>query len=97
MDELKIEHAGDDGGGAWFIALDGRRVGEMSYVTTGAGEITILHTEVGEELRGRGAGAKLVEAGVAWARANHKKVVAQCAYAKATIAKRKELQDVLAG
>ena len=96
MDDLTISYAHKGHVGAWFIDLDGKRVGEMAYEDTAPDTITILHTEVGPELRGRGAGLKLVEAGVAWAREHKKKVIAQCAFAKATIEKHPGLQDVLA-
>jgi predicted GNAT family acetyltransferase len=74
---------------------DGKRVGEMVYTVTDPGTVTIVHTEVGPELKGKGAGLKLVEAGVAWARQHGKKVIAQCPFAAATIAKHPELQDVV--
>ena len=96
MSDLKIEHAPDGEQGAWFIEQAGRRVGEMVYVTNRPGTITIVHTEVGPELRGHGAGLKLVEAGVAWARANGKHIIPRCAFAKATFEKHPELRDVLA-
>src|SRR6185436_18799516 len=96
MDELTIEHAHEGETGAWFITVDGQRVGEMIYEDVGPDAIKIIHTEVGPSLRGMGAGEKLVRAGVAWAREHGKKVVAQCPYARATIAKHPELQDVLA-
>lgn len=95
-DDLDIAHVHEGNEGAWTIELDGKRVGEMTYEDSGADTITILHTEIGPELRGRGAGLKLVEAGVGWARANGKKVVAQCSFARATIEKHPELKDVLA-
>ena len=93
---MDIEHAEVEGLGAWFIAQDGRRIGEMVYEVSGPKQITILHTEVGPELRGKGAGLKLVEAGVAWARANGFHIVPQCPFARATIEKHPELQDVVA-
>lgn len=96
MGDLDISHAHKGKIGAWFIDLDGKRVGEMAYEDTAPDTITILHTEVGPELRGRGAGLKLVEAGVAWARAHGKKIIAQCPFAKATIDKHPEMHDVLA-
>jgi predicted GNAT family acetyltransferase len=96
MDDLEIAYTHEGKEGAWFISLDGRRVGEMVYVDSGADTITIVHTQVGDELRGKGAGLKLVEAGVAWAREHGKKVVPQCPFARATIQKHKALQDVLA-
>jgi predicted GNAT family acetyltransferase len=94
--DLKIEHAPTGDHGAWFIEHDGRRVGEMVYRTDRPGTITIVHTEVGPELRGQGAGLKLVEAAVVWAREQGKKIIAQCKFARATFEKHPELRDVLA-
>ena len=95
MDDLAIKHHEAGGAGAWFIEEGGKRVGEMAYTVKDAGTITIVHTEVGPELRGRGAGQRLVEAGVAWAREHGKKVIAQCPFAAAVFAKHPELRDVL--
>lgn len=95
MDDLPIKHVQVGTTGAWFIEQDGKRVGEMAYSVTDPKTITIVHTEVGPELRGRGAGLLLVEAGVAWAREHGKMVIAQCPFAAATFAKHPELRDVL--
>ena len=95
MGELRIQQSHDDGGGAWFIEEGGRRVGALTYTVDAPGTVTFVHTEVGPELRGRGAGQKLVEAGDAWARAHGKKVIADCAFARSVLDKRPDLQDVL--
>ena len=97
MDDLAIGHETTQTGGAWTIEKDGRRVGELAYTDKDPGTIVLTHTEVGPELRGQGAGLKLVEAAVAWARQHQRKVVPSCSYAKAQIEKHAELQDVLAG
>lgn len=96
-DHLHIEHVDAGGKGAWFIEQDGRRVGELVYRTDRPGTITLVHTGVGPELRGRGAGKLLVEASVAWARAKHIQIIPVCEFAKATFDKHPELRDVLAG
>jgi predicted GNAT family acetyltransferase len=96
MAELEIGHETNDSGGAWTIVKDGRRVGELAYTTKDPLTIVLTHTEVGPELRGLGAGARLVETAVGWARANRRTIVAACPFAKATIDKRPDLQDVLA-
>jgi predicted GNAT family acetyltransferase len=55
---------------------------------------TINHTEVPPSLGGRGLGGKLVAAAVAFARASKLRVVPNCSYARAWIAKHPEaLQD----
>ncbi len=87
----------DDNGhkGAFFIEQDGERVGEMTYTMAGKSRMIIDHTEVGDSLRGTGAGKKLVIAGVEYARENDLRVLPLCPFAKAVIDKTPELQDVL--
>ena len=68
----------------------------MTYTTAGATRIIIDHTEVSDELRGMGAGAKLVAAAVEWARAANRKVMPLCPFAKSVFDKTPAYQDVLA-
>ena len=91
--EIKQEH--NDHKGAFFIEKEGKRVGEMTYTMAGTERMIIDHTEVGEELRGTGAGKRLVYAGVEYSRENGIKVIPLCPFAKAIIDKTPELQDVL--
>ncbi len=68
----------------------------MTYSKAGADKIIIDHTEVSEELKGQGAGKKLVAAAVEKARKEGFKILPLCPFAKATIQKDASLQDVLA-
>ena len=73
---------------------DGRRVGVLTYSV--AGDVAIInHTEVDPSLRGTGAGGRLVEAAVNWARAEHKHVMPLCPYAKSVFDRTSEYVDVL--
>ena len=67
----------------------------MSYTTAGERRIIIDHTDVSDELRGTGAGARLVDAAVQWARAEGKKIVPLCPYAKSVFDKTPAYRDVL--
>jgi predicted GNAT family acetyltransferase len=51
---------------------------------------------VGPELRGRGAGQRLVEESVRWARSTGRRVLPLCPFARAALARSNELQDVMA-
>lgn len=51
------------------------------------GEIDLIHTEVPEELGGRGLGNKLVEAALAYARDNRLKVVPSCSFVSKYLAR----------
>jgi hypothetical protein len=81
--------------GSFYIELDGQRVGELTFTTAGP-TVIIDHTEVGDALRGQGAGKSMVEAAVAWARAEHKKIMPLCPFAKSVFDKEPTLRDVLA-
>ena len=60
------------------------------------GRITFTHTEVPDELEGRGIGSKLVKAAFEDARAQGLKVVPACPFVKHYIEKHPEMQDLLA-
>jgi predicted GNAT family acetyltransferase len=93
---IAIEHEEADGRGAFFIARSGVRLAEMTYTRAGEDLVIVDHTEVHEALRGLGAGRKLLDALVAWARRTHTRVMATCPYAKAQFDKDPSIRDVLA-
>ena len=94
--ERLVVHQRDGGRGAFVIRKDGEVAAQLAY--TSAGDIVILeHTEVDAALRGTGAGAQLVEAAVAWARAEKKRLLPLCPFARATFSRRPDLQDVVVG
>jgi predicted GNAT family acetyltransferase len=80
--------------GAFVIDSDSKRLAEMTYTAVGDKLIIIDHTDVGESLRGTGAGRKLVEAAVLWARAEGKRIVPLCPFAKSVFDKTPEYADV---
>ena len=92
---MKIQNQEHGTKGAFFIEQDGEWIAEMTYRKSGAGVMTIDHTEVDESLQGKGVGKDLVEAGVKFARENDLKIVAQCSFAKKVIDETPEFQDVL--
>ena len=93
---MEIRHEETGHRGAFFTERDGKRLGQMTYTTAGATRIIIDHTEVSDELRGTGTGAKLGAAAVEWARAANRKVIPLCPYAKSVFDKTPAYQDVLA-
>jgi predicted GNAT family acetyltransferase len=79
----------------FFIERDGKRLATLTYSVAGEKRIIIDHTDVSDELRGTGAGARLVEAAVQWARAEHKIVIPLCPFAKSVFDKTPAYKDVL--
>ena len=82
--------------GRYALALDGHEA-ELSYSRLGGATIIIDHTGVPDALRGRGAGEALVARAVEDARAEGRKIVPLCPFAKARIARHPDWQDVLRG
>jgi uncharacterized protein len=92
---MEIKHKHSETKGSFYIELEGKVVGEMTYSIAGPELIIIDHTEVGEELKGKGAGAQLLNANVAYARENNIKIIPLCPFAKSMFDKKEELRDVL--
>lgn len=89
-----VEHEEQGHRGAFFIEKDGERVGQMTYTRANPSLIVIDHTEVSAVLKGQGAGRRLLDALVAWARETQTKVVPVCPFAKAQFEKDASLRDV---
>ena len=68
----------------------------MTYSMAGTDKFIIDHTEVNEELKGSGAGKKMVMEAVNFARTNKLKIIPLCPFAKSVFDKSLEIRDVLA-
>ena len=81
--------------GSFSLSRGGKRLGEMTFARVNAGLVNLDHTEVSDELKGQGAGRKLLDAAVAWARETNTKILPTCSYAKAQFDKDASIRDVL--
>jgi predicted GNAT family acetyltransferase len=66
-----------------------------AYYDLAGSIITFTHTEVPEELGGKGVGSRLVKGALDQVRARGLKVVAQCPFVKAYIGKHPDYGDLL--
>lgn len=92
---MNIERIEYGNKGAFLIKDNDQRQAEMTYSKAGDKLIIIDHTEVSDALRGTGAGKKLVQASVDYARANNIKILPLCPFAKSVFDKTPEFSDVL--
>ncbi|MBX3597474.1 MAG: N-acetyltransferase [Rhizobiaceae bacterium] len=92
-DEIKLDETASKGR-YWLRAQDGSEA-EMTYTKSGESTIIIDHTLVPDAFRGQGVGVKLVERGVADARAARKKIIPLCPFAAAQFRRHPEWSDVL--
>lgn len=92
---MNIQHEDNGKKGAFYIDLNDERVGEMTYTWAGESMFIIDHTEVSEKLKGQGAGKKLLEAAVLFARKMRVKILPLCPFAKSVFDKTPEYEDVL--
>ena len=92
---MHIQQQDDGKNGAFFIQEGTEQVALMTYTWTAPNLLTIVHTEVNEDLEGKGVGRHLVHRAVEFARLKNSRSFPQCPFAKAIIDKTPEFQDVL--
>jgi predicted GNAT family acetyltransferase len=93
--------AASDRHGSFELTIDGKVSGHLSYsIATDQKKdqtLEIEYVEVNPSLRGKGVGKQLVDAAVAWAREQGRRVEPLCSYARAVMSRSKEYDDVLRG
>ncbi|MEL7030916.1 MAG: GNAT family N-acetyltransferase [Pseudomonadota bacterium] len=94
MSDIQITREDAANGGRYVTVVDGHEA-EMTYSRAGTTRIIIDHTGVPEALKGRGVGKRLVEAAVKDARSEGFKIIPLCPFAKATLDKTPDWQDVV--
>ena len=81
--------------GRYTVQVEGVEA-EMTYSRAGERLVIIDHTGVPDALRSRHIGEALVQRGVEDARAEGRKIIPLCPFAKALISRHPEWQDILA-
>ena len=91
-----VQHHESGSKGSFFIAgASDMHLAEMTYSRATERLVIIEHTEVDRSLAGQGAGRKLLDALVDWARRSNTKVVPLCPFARAQFEKDASIRDVL--
>ena len=92
---MKIQRSEDGNQGNFYIEENEKQLALLTYKKSGDGVITIDHTEVDSNFRGKNIGEDLVAEAVKFARENNLKIVPTCPFAKKVIDDKPEFQDVL--
>ncbi|HMR20235.1 MAG TPA: GNAT family N-acetyltransferase [Sphingobacterium sp.] len=92
---MVVKHEITETKGAFIATEDNRQIGEMVYSATGADKITIEHTEVHPDEKGKGIGRVLLNKAVEYARENELKIIPLCPYAKSMFDRDVDIRDVL--
>ena len=81
--------------GYFYVSVDGKQEGKMTFVFAGNDKIIIDHTEVNPGNNGKGYGKKMVDKAVEYAREKNIKIMPLCPFAKKVFDKTPEFRDVL--
>ena len=77
-----------------FEIAQGGHTAILEYIVA-SGQITLVHTEVPEELGGNGFGGKLVKFALEHAKRNNLRVIAHCEFAQSYILRHKEYSSLI--
>lgn len=92
---MQIQQKQEGNKGMFYVEENGSMPAELVYSIPSADKIIIEHTEVADSLSGKGIGKQLVKAAVDFARANNKKIIPLCTFAKSVFDRESEWADVL--
>lgn len=92
---LEISHEKEGSTGVFNLIADFEPSGELVYHREDPNKMVIEHTAVAETLSGKGAGKKLLEAAISYAREENLKIIPRCSYAAAMFKRTKDWDDVL--
>lgn len=96
LDSFDVKREDTAAGGRYVVYLPDGQAAEMTYRRTAAKTIAIDHTGVPPEFRNAGIALKLVEAGIAGARASGDRIVPLCSYVQAQFRRHPQWADLLA-
>ena len=81
--------------GYFYVSVDGKQEGKMTFVFAGNDKIIIDHTEVNPGNNGKGYGKKMVDKAVEYAREKNIKIIPLGPFAKKVFDNTPEFRDVL--
>ena len=92
---MDIQHTEQDSRGCFYIKDGFNVLAQMTY-SLGNGFMIIDHTEVDDRLQGQQAGKKMLDRAAVLARAEKRRIIPLCPFAKSMMEKKhNEYKDVL--
>jgi uncharacterized protein len=92
---ITVRHDEQEAEGSFILMAGDQPSGELHYQLEEGNKMIIDHTEVDDSLSGQGAGKKLLEEAVTFARESNLKVVPRCSYAAVMFRRTTDWEDVL--
>lgn len=92
--ENRILHKETDTNGLFYIEKNGKIIAEMHYSFTDSGTITVKHTDVKPDLKGKGVGTKLLDALAEYARKKDLKVMPLCPFVEVQFNRNEKYNDI---
>ena len=94
--DLTIEREHGPHSGRYFVRMPDGSEAEMTYRRVGPDTISIDHTLVPSQFRGRHIAEKLVLAGITDARAEGQRIIPRCSYVAVQFRRHPDWSDLLA-
>ncbi len=91
-EDVKVRH--DPGQSRYVLEVDGAVHGHADYTEQGEQRL-FTHTEVDQDLEGRGLGARLVKEALEDVRRSGKRLVPLCAFVNAYVERHPEWRDLI--
>ncbi len=89
-----ILHKETDTNGLFYIEKDGKIIAEMHYSFEEPGTMTVKHTDVKPELKGKGIGTKLLDALAEYARKKDLKIMPLCPFVEVQFNRYEKYNDI---
>lgn len=91
----EIKYLMDDGYSSFSAWMDGKKVGFVTFIRQDDETFILDDTQVNPDVQGKNIGAELVKQVAILARAENKKIIPMCRFAKIVLMRNPEYKDLL--
>lgn len=94
LQQKPIQYLMTDAQDGFDAIVDGRRIGQITFVRVGGDKLIIDYTGVDPEYRNQNVGLFLVRCVAQYARVHHRRVITLCPFARAMFNRYAEFDDI---